>query len=124
MAYLKRRGNDDFLFNLDDTGQTRFSQMQVLTFVGPTALLRCAEFIRRYSNKDGTTGLPPAHIGATSPYIDGANLCHLFYHDNAMEDFDQQGGDQANNPARDARRAANDALVQELTGASKGHRSF
>ena len=121
MAYLERLGNDDTLFNLADSGQTRFSQMRVLTFVGPTALLRCAEFIRRYSNKDGTTGLPPAHIGATSPYIDGANLCHLFYHDNAMEDFDQEGVGNAN---RDARRAANDALVQELAGANKGHRSF
>ena len=121
MAYLQKQGADDKLFNLDDTGQTRFEHMQVLTFVGPTALLRCAEFIRRYSNKDGTTGLPPAHIGATSPYIDGANLCHLFYHDNAMEDFDQEGVGNAN---RDARRAANALLVQELTGANKGHRSF
>lgn len=117
MAYLQRQGADDKLFNLDDSGQTRFSHMQVLTFVGPTALLRCAEFIRRYQNKDGTTGLPPSHIGATSPYIDGANLCHLFYHDNTAENFDVDGN-------IGTYRAANALLIQELTGANKGHRSF
>lgn len=117
MAYLQRQGADDKLFNLEDGGQTRFSQMRVLTFVGPTALLRCAEFIRRYTNKDGTEGLPPSHIGATSPYIDGANLCHLFFHDNALESFDT-----AANIA--AIRTANKALEVELVGAGKGHRSF
>lgn len=117
MAYLKRLGNDDELFNMSDSGQTRFVHMKVLTFVGPTALLRCAQFIREYKNKDGTVGLPPSHIGATSPYIDGSNQCHLFFHDNALESFDTHV-DIA------AFRTANAALIQALTGAGKGHRSF
>lgn len=84
-------GKNDVLFPFDESGQGRFSQMRVLMLSGANAGGRIAEFIRSYTNRDGTQGLPSIHIGATSPYIDGGNLFYIYYQDNANDPFIEGG---------------------------------
>lgn len=87
MSHLQRNGDNDLLFPLSESGQGRFDNMTVATFSGANASQRMATFIREYTNRDGTQGLPPAHIGATSPYIDGGNLFYIYFQDNANKAF-------------------------------------
>lgn len=88
MTFLKRHnGQNDLLFPSDESGQQRYNQMRVIMFSGAHAPLRMAQFIREYSNRDGSTGLPMTQIGATSPYIDGGNLFYIYFQDNAKDPF-------------------------------------
>lgn len=124
-TFLQYHGEDDLLFPMDGGDQTRYSHMQVITFAGTTAPRRCARFIREYTNRDGTQGLPPAHIGATSPYIDNG-MIYFFYHDNANFPFDaadfnnDAGALAAAEVVRLAAVAANVALLDQIQGADVG----
>ena len=105
-------------------------------FSGANASLRMAEFIRSYTNRDGTTGLPPSHIGATSPYIDGGNLFYIYFQDNADDPFveamfgvpDNQGNftneiinkTSTLNQTRLGYVAANTTLIARLQGSDQG----
>lgn len=134
MAFLKRNNADDLLFPQNESGQTHFDQMRVLMFSGAHAPHRMAEFIRSYTNRDGTTGLPMTHIGATSPYIDGGNLFYIYFQDNAndphlVENFpalDGAGNEISHATAETTRTnaiAANDALIARLQGSDTGWRN-
>ena len=134
MAFLKRNNADDLLFPQDESGQTHYNQMRVLMFSGAHAPHRMAEFIRSYTNRDGTKGLPMTHIGATSPYIDGGNLFYIYFQDNAndphlAENFpavDKDGGQITHGAAETTRAAAivaNDALIARLQGSDTGWRN-
>jgi len=123
-TFLQYRGADDLLFPMDAADQTRFDQMQVVTFTGASAPRRCARFIREYTNRDATRGLTPAHIGATSPYIDNG-MVYLFYQDNAQiaftaDDIADAGDLAAANAARLLAIAANTTLTNQLQGADTG----
>ena len=131
---LKRYGADDLLFPSDSETQTRFNQMRVLMFSGASAAHRMAEFIREYTNRDGTKGLPPSHIGATSPYIDGGNLFYIYYQDNANDPFidkdfpvnDLDGNAITFNDAKGLQAAAqadNKTLIARLQGSDTGWRN-
>lgn len=143
MAFLKRNGADDLLFPSDSETQTRYNHMSVLMFSGASAAHRMAEFIREYTNRDGTQGLPPSHVGATSPYIDGGNLFYIFYQDNAKDPFimdmfpanDDAAGrddvfDDGTNVTLDSLNlirtnadAANKILIARLQGSDTGWRN-
>ena len=128
MAFLQRHGEDDLLFPQDDTGQTRYRHMKVLMFSGANAPMRMAQFIRDYTNADGTQGLPSSHIGATSPYIDGGNMFYIYYHDNAQVEFVQAMGlSEAQVTAAESIRSAavnsNKTLIAGLQGSDGGWRS-
>lgn len=128
MAFLQRNGTDDLLFPQDDTGQTRYRHMTVLMFSGSNAPMRMAQFIRDYTNADGTRGLPSSHIGATSPYIDGGNMFYIYYHDNAQVVFTEEiiANEASRNTANTTRLAAVDAnktLIAGLQGSDGGWRS-
>ena len=131
---LKRYGADDLLFPSDSETQTRFNQMRVLMFSGASAPHRMAEFIREYTNRDGTKGLPPSHIGATSPYIDGGNLFYIYYQDNCNDTFidkDFPVNDQDGNAIsfanaqvlQTAAQNANKTLIARLQGSDTGWRN-
>lgn len=126
---LKRHGLDDLLFPQDSEGQTRFNKMTVIMFSGASAPHRMAEFIREYTNRDGTKGLPSSHIGATSPYIDGGNLFYIYYHDNANDefvnaDFPINGTSFADATALQVAAAAtNKTLIARLQGSDTGWRN-
>jgi hypothetical protein len=107
-------------------------------FTGANAPRRLAEFIRSYTNRDGTTGLPMTQIGATSPYIDGGNLFYIYYQDNANDPFtidmfpgavDNVWGDGTNvtlaslNATRLNAVNSNKTLVARLQGSDTGWRS-
>lgn len=127
-------GKIDLLFPYDESGQGRFSHMRVLMLSGANAASRMAEFIRSYTNRDGTIGLPSIHIGATSPYIDGGNLFYIFYQDNANDPFvagmfanvNDVYGDSSNvtlNNLEATRLAAvqsNTTLIARLQGGDQG----
>ena len=127
-------GKNDVLFPFDESGQGRFNQMRVLMLSGANAGSRVAEFIRSYTNRDGTQGLPSIHIGATSPYIDAANLFYIYYQDNANDPFIETGfassndvyGDGSNvtfaqlEATRAAAIVANNALISRLQGSDQG----
>ena len=128
MAFLQRNGSDDLLFPQEDTGQTRYRHMTVIMFSGAKAPIRMAQFIRDYTNADGTQGLPAAHIGATSPYIDGGNLFYIYFHDNAQVAFTVAMGLSAAQvitaeSARATAKAANKILIADLQGSDGGWRS-
>jgi hypothetical protein len=132
MAHLQRNAADDLLFPQNESGQTRFNKMRVILFSGSGAAKRTAEFVRTYTNRDGSTGLPPAHIGATSPYIDGGNLFYLFFQDNANDPFvlANFGGDPTDLVALNAAEAtralavtANGTLLAKLQGSDTGWRN-
>lgn len=127
MAFLQRNNADDLLFPQSESGQTRFNKMRVLMFSGAGAPYRMAEFIRSYTNRDGSAGLPPAHIGATSPYIDGGNLFYIYFQDNAddpfvLANFDNQGDLDAAESTREDAKDANDILIARLQGSDTGWR--
>lgn len=127
-------GKNDVLFPFDESGQGRFSQMRVLMLSGANAGSRMAEFIRSYTNRDGSQGLPSIHIGATSPYIDGGNLFYIFYQDNANDPFIESGfansndvyGDSSNvtfaqlEATRAAAIVSNRTLINRLQGSDQG----
>ena len=127
-------GRIDLLFPYDESGQGRFSHMRVLMLSGANAASRMAEFIRSYTNRDGTQGLPSIHIGATSPYIDGGNLFYIFYQDNANDPFTNDMfansndgyGDNSNvtvgnlNTTRLAAVESNKTLIARLQGGDQG----
>ncbi len=127
-------GRIDLLFPYEESGQGRFSQMRVLMLSGANAASRMAEFIRSYTNRDGTQGLPSIHIGATSPYIDGGNLFYIFYQDNANDPFTNSMfadsndvyGDNSNvtvanlNATRTAAVQSNTLLIARLQGGDQG----
>lgn len=124
ISFPQYRGADDLLFPMDGPDQTRFDQMQVITFSGASAPRRCARFIREYTNRDTTRGLSPAHIGATSPYIDNG-MIYLFYQDNARVEFTaEEITDPADLAAANADRLlaveSNTTLVSQLQGADSG----
>lgn len=124
ISFPQYRGADDLLFPMDGPDQTRFDQMQVITFSGGSGPRRCAQFIREYTNRDGTRGLPPAHIGATSPYIDNG-MIYLFYQDNARVEFTVEEIPNADdlaaaNAARILVIDSNTTLVSQLQGADSG----
>lgn len=128
MAHLQRNNADDLLFPQSSEGQTRFTKMTVLMFSGASAPHRMAEFIREYTNRDSTKGLPSSHIGATSPYIDGGNLFYIYYHDNANEEF--LAANFVDAPAlaaaaalQVAAAAANKTLIARLQGSDTGWRN-
>ena len=138
MAFLQRNNADDLLFPQNESGQTHFDQMRVVMFSGAHAPHRMAEFIRSYTNRDGTAGLPSTHIGATSPYIDGGNLFYIYFQDNAndphlAENFpvgnlpvDKDGNDITHADAEATRAAAivaNNALIARLQGSDTGWRT-
>ena len=129
MAFLQRNGADDLLFPSDSETQTRFNQMSVLMFSGASAAHRMAEFIREYTNRDGSKGLPPSHIGATSPYIDGGNLFYIFYQDNAADPHllvnfaNNQANTDTANATRTAAQSANKLLIARLQGSDTGWRN-
>lgn len=137
MSYIKKHGGDDLLFPQSESGQTRYNQMRVVMFSGAGAAQRMAEFIRSYTNRDGSKGLPMTHIGATSPYIDGGNLFYIYFQDNAndpflQENFTNQYPQDADNNVitlveAEARRAAaiveNKALITRLQGSDTGWRN-
>tara|TARA_Y100000592_G_C5480603_1_gene325209 strand:- start:5723 stop:6109 length:387 start_codon:yes stop_codon:yes gene_type:complete len=128
MAFLQRNGADDLLFPQSDASQTRYRHMTVLMFSGANAPMRMAQFIRDYTNADGTQGLPSSHIGATSPYIDGGNMFYIYYHDNAQVEFTQAMGLSAGQVTaaealRTAAKAANKTLIANLQGSDGGWRS-
>ena len=130
MAFLQRNKADDLLFPSDESGQTRYNQMRVIMFSGAHAAQRMAEFIRSYTNRDGSVGLPMTHIGATSPYIDGGNLFYIYFQDNAndphlLANFPAADGTthvQAE-AARTAAVTANNALIARLQGSDTGWRT-
>jgi hypothetical protein len=124
ISFPQYRGADDLLFPMDGPDQTRFDRMQVITFSGASAPRRCAQFIREYTNRDSTQGLPPAHIGATSPYIDNG-MIYLFYQDNAQAEFTEDEIGDANtradaNTNRLLAVESNSTLVSQLQGADSG----
>jgi hypothetical protein len=134
MAFLQKNSADDLLFPQNESGQTRYDQMRVLMFSGAHAPHRMAEFIRSYTNRDGTIGLPMTHIGATSPYIDGGNLFYIYFQDNAndphlAENFpavDKAGAQITHGDAETTRAAAivaNNALIARLQGSDTGWRN-
>jgi hypothetical protein len=137
MAFLQRNGTDDFLFPQSESGQTRFAQMSVAIFNGANASGRMAEFIRLYKNRDGTIGLPPTHIGATSPYIDAGNIFYIYYNNNVNTPFIDAmfanaadvHGDGSNvtvgalNTARLTYIVENKTLLARLQGSDTGWRS-
>ena len=134
MAFLKRNNADDLLFPQNESGQTHYNQMRVIMFSGSNAPQRMAEFIRSYTNRDGTTGLPMTHIGATSPYIDGGNLFYIYFQDNANDPHlavNFPAADAAGNPitlaAAELLRANaitdNKALIARLQGSDAGWRT-
>lgn len=128
MAFLQRNNSDDLLFPMDESGQLRYNRMRVVMFSGANAASRMATFIREYTNKDGSQGLPPTHIGATSPYIDGGNMFYIFFQDNANDPFVLANfADQAAFDAAEATRAAaivaNNALIAGLQGSDTGWRT-
>jgi hypothetical protein len=128
MAFLQRNNSDDLLFPMDESGQLRYNRMRVIMFSGANAAGRMATFIREYTNKDGSQGLPPNHIGATSPYIDGGNLFYIFFQDNANDPFVLANfADQAALDAVEAVRAdavaANVTLIARLQGSDVGWRN-
>lgn len=123
---------DDILFPQTESAQTRFEFMRCIQFSGANAPLRMARFIREYTNRDGSKGLPPSHIGATSPYIDGGNLFYIYYNDNAAEAFTHvdEVGDlaiYADLAAAQAGQAAavtaNTNLISSLQGSDYGWRN-
>lgn len=122
------KGAPDLLFPMSESGQTRFSQMSLITFTGSRYALQCAKFIREYTNRDGSRGLSPTHIGATSPYIND-NMIYLFYHDNAAEEFTQAEADGAGVALADleatrlAANTANTSLKNTLLGSEPGWRN-
>jgi hypothetical protein len=122
------KGAPDLLFPMDESGQTRFSHMTLITFTGSQYALQCAKFIREYTNRDGSQGLSPSHIGATSPYID-SNMIYLFFHDNALDAFTQDDADGAGlvladiEATRVAAAEANAALKSALLGSAPGWRN-
>lgn len=131
MAFLQKDSADDLLFPMDESGQGRFNQMRVLMLSGAGAGMRMAEFIRSYTNRDGSKGLPSIHIGATSPYIDGGNLFYIFFQDNANDPHvaaNFPATDAAGNAishadaeaTRAAAIAANDELIARLNGSDRG----
>lgn len=127
ITHLNRLGAADLLFPQDDVGQTRFSQYRFIAFMGVMGMARAAQFVREYTNRDGSQGLPPAHVGATSPYIDNGTI-YVFYHDNANVPFVLgQFADQAALDAAEVTRAAavtaNNALTASLLGADSGWQS-
>lgn len=138
MAFLKRNNADDLLFPQNESGQTHYNQMRVLMFSGSNAPQRMAEFIRSYTNRDGTTGLPMTHIGATSPYIDGGNLFYIYFQDNANDPHlaanfvagnlpTDAAGNEITLAAAELLRAAaitdNKALIARLQGSDAGWRT-
>jgi hypothetical protein len=137
MSYIKKHGGDDLLFPQGESGQTRYNQMRVIMFSGANAAQRMAEFIRSYTNRDGTKGLPMTHIGATSPYIDGGNMFYIYFQDNAndpflQENFTNQYPQDADGNLisladaevlRAAAIAANKALIARLQGSDAGWRT-
>ena len=139
MAFLNRFQTKDLLFPFDESGQQRYNQMQVIMFTGVNAARRLAEFIRSYTNRDGTTGLPMTQIGATSPYIDGGNLFYIYYQDNANDPFlmEMFPGNNVNDVFNDGTNVtlasleqtrtnavdANKILVARLQGSDTGWRS-
>jgi hypothetical protein len=131
MAFLKKDGGDDLVFPMDESGQGRFSHMRVLMLTGAGAASRMAEFIRSYTNRDGSNGLPSIHIGATSPYIDGGNLFYIFFQDNANDPHVEsnfpatdRNGDAITYANAETTRlaavAANEALIARLNGSDRG----
>lgn len=142
MATFLKRFNDqyDLLFPYDESGQQRYNQMRVIMFSGANAPSRMAKFIREYTNRDGTKGLPMTQIGATSPYIDGGNLFYIYFQDNAKDAFtlDMFPGNDANDVWNDGNAAvslaslnlirtnaddANTALIAQLQGSDAGWRT-
>jgi hypothetical protein len=127
-TFLTRNGAPDLLFPSDESGQVRFSQMHVIMFTGSAFALQCAKFIREYTNRDGSLGLSPSHIGATSPYLID-NMIYLFYQDNAREPFTQDDADGAGMVLADmeatrlAALAANTTLKSNLHGSEPGWRN-
>jgi len=124
ITHLNWLGAPDLLFPQDDEAQTRYSNYVVAVFSGVLAAARASKFIREYTNRDGTQGLPPAHIGATSPYIDNG-MVYVFYHDNANVPFVL--GQFADAPAlaaaevtRAAAVTANNTLLSGLLGSDSG----
>ena len=129
MAFLQRNNADDLLFPQNESGQTRFNHMSVSVFNGAYAPHHMATFIREYTNRDGSVGLPPAHIGATSPYIDGGNQFYIYYQDNAKdphlrENFATDEAHAAAEVTRAEAIIANDALRKRLIGSDAGWRNF
>lgn len=128
ITYPNYLGAPDPLFPMNGGDQVRFSQMQCIHFNGSLYTTNCARFIREYTNRDGTNGLPPTHIGATSPYITD-NMIFLFYHDNAKEVFTEDEADALGIPlatleaTRAAAVAANLALTNSIHGSETGWRS-
>ena len=118
----------DPLFPMTESGQTRYSHMICYQFVGSRFAASCARFIREYTNRDGTRGIPASHIGATSPYITD-NMIYFFFQDNAKIPFTQDeadglGVDLATLEAtRAAAVAANATLVANVVGSEYGWRS-
>jgi hypothetical protein len=113
---------------MEDSGQTRFNKMQVLILSGITAPMRIAKFTREYTNRDGSVGLPPSHIGATSPYIDGGGHFYMFYHDNANDaftatDISDAGDLTAAEVVRVAAVASNKTLITGVQGTDSGFRN-
>jgi len=130
MAFLKRNNSDDLLFPMDESGQLRYNRMRVLMLSGANAASRMAQFIREYTNKDGTQGLPPNHIGATSPYIDGGNMFYIYFQDNAEDPHNAanfptaEGITHADAEAiRADAIAANNTLIAKLQGSDTGWRT-
>jgi hypothetical protein len=130
MAFLKRNNSDDLLFPMDESGQLRYNRMRVLILSGANAASRMAQFIREYTNRDGTQGLPPNHIGATSPYIDGGNMFYIYFQDNAEDphnDANFPTADGITHAAAEAIRAdaiaANNTLIAKLQGSDTGWRT-
>lgn len=127
ISHLNYLGAPDLLFPQDSEGQTRFTKYTVITFSGVMAMQRCARFVREYTNRDGSQGLPPSHIGATSPYID-SGMVYIFYHDNAavpflLGQFEDEAGLDAAEVVRAAAIAANNTLISALLGADTGWQS-
>ena len=141
MAFLKRNnGQNDLLFPSDESGQQRYNQMRVIMFSGSNAAQRMAQFIREYTNRDGSIGLPMTQIGATSPYIDGGNLFYIYFQDNAKDPFiiDMFPGNDPDDVWNDGNAAvtlaslnlirtnadaANKILIAKLQGSDSGWRS-
>ena len=123
---------DDLLFPFSESGQNRYRYMTCIQFSGTNAPQRMAKFIREYTNRDGSQGLPPGHIGATSPYIDGGNLFYIYFNDNAAEAFttEDEIGDKKTyttlNAAQTGQAAAvqaNKTLIASLQGSDTGWRN-
>lgn len=124
ISILSYKGAPDLLMTVNGD-QIRFTYMRCLQFTGAQYTANCARFISEYTNRDGTVGLPPVHIGATSPYITD-NMIFLFFNDNAQDAFVQAEIDAANaqgagttlaaaEATRLAAVAANATLVASVT---------